>query len=107
MLRRFIKVADYSYDLPESGRSQPSIFNLANYLIDWVMSEHPVTEARDALSPPYIKPLSPNDEKPNPPDDPSGVKLLSNKYNLDQEIEAVVKSIEEGFPTTKIQPSRY
>ncbi len=101
LLRHFIKTADQSLDLPNSGRSQQSIINLANHLIDWTMAEHPIPEARDALSPPYIQPTPKGDPQPNPPDDPSGIKLLSNKYNPDQEIEAVVKSIENWIPDHK------
>jgi ATP-dependent DNA helicase UvrD/PcrA len=101
LLRHFIKSAEQSLDLPNSGRSQQSIINLANYLIDWTMTEHPVPEARDALSPPYIQPTPKDDPQPNPPDVPSGIKLLSNKYNPDQEIEALVKSIENWIPDHK------
>jgi len=101
LLRHFIKTADRSLDLPNSGRSQPSIIKLANHLIDWVMNEHVNLEARDALSPPYIQPTPKGDPQPNPPDDPSGIKLLSTKYNSDQEVEAVVKSIEKWIPEHK------
>lgn len=101
LLRHFIKTADRSLDLPNSGRSQPSIIKLANHLIDWVMNEHVNLEARDALSPPYIQPTPKGDPQPNPPDDPSGIKLLSTKYNSDQEVEAVVKSIEKWIPDHK------
>ncbi len=101
LLKQFRESADQSLDLPNSGRSQQSIINLANYLIDWTMTEHPIPEARDALSPPYIQPTPKGDPQPNPPDDPSGIKLLSNKYNPDQEIEAVVKSIENWIPDHK------
>jgi DNA helicase-2/ATP-dependent DNA helicase PcrA len=101
LLKQFIENADQSIDLPDSGRSQQSIINLANYLIDWTMSEHPVPEARDALSPPYIRPTPPGYSPPNPPDDPSGIRLLGNKYTPDQEIEAVVKSIENWLPDHK------
>ncbi len=101
LLKQFRENANKSIDLPNSGRSQPSIINLANYLIDWTMAEHPVPEARDALSPPYIQPTPKGDPQPNPPDDPSGIKLLSNKYNPDQEIEAVVTSIENWIPDHK------
>src|SRR5574341_2584253 len=100
LLRDFIRNNPH-VDMASSGRCQPSIIRLANYLTDWTMTGHPVPEARDALSPPYIQPTSKGDPQPNPPDDPSGVKLLSNKYNPDQEIEAVVKSIEKWLPDHK------
>ena len=87
--------------MPESGRSQPSIINLANHLIDWTMTEHPVPEARDALSPPYIEPTPENDPQPNPSDDPSGIKLISKKFSPDEEVNEVVKSIEAWLPDHK------
>ena len=87
--------------MPESGRSQPSIINLANHLIDWAMTEHPIPEARDALSPPYIEPTPENDPQPNPSDDPSGIKLISKKFSPDEEVNEVVKSIEAWLPDHK------
>ena len=101
LLKQFIKTADQSLDLPNSGRSQPAIIKLANYLIDWTMTEHPLPEARDSLSPPYIQPTPEGDPQPNPPDDPGGIELISEKYNPEQEIAAVVKSIEEWLPEHK------
>ena len=101
LLRHFIKTADLSLDLPNSGRSQPSIINLANHLIDWVMNEHINLEARDALSPPYIQPAPKGDPQPNPPDDPSGIKIIGKKMNPDQEVEEAVKSIEKWIPNHK------
>src|SRR5688572_10090990 len=98
-LLRFIDEADFKQDLPVSGRSQPSIIALANYLIDWVRAEHPLPEARDALTPPYIQPVDANDPQPNPEDDPAGIRLVGNKYTPDEEVEAVVKSLEKWLPT--------
>ena len=101
LLKQFREAADRSIDLPNSGRSQPSIISLANSLIDWTMTGHPVPEARDALSPPYILPAPEGDPQPNPPDDPGGIRLIVDKYNPDQEIEAVVKSIANWLPEHK------
>ncbi len=100
LLRAFIR-ENKNIPMPESGRSQPSIINLANHLIDWTMTEHPVPEARDALSPPYIEPTPENDPQPNPPDDPSGIKLISKKFTPEEEVNEVVKSIESWFPNHK------
>ncbi len=44
LLRAFIR-DNKNIPMPESGRSQPSIIHLANRLIDWTMTEHPVPEA--------------------------------------------------------------
>ena len=100
LLRAFIR-DNKNIPMPESGRSQPSIINLANHLIDWTMTEHPVPEARDALSPPYIEPTPANDPQPNPSDDPSGIRLISKKFSPDEEVNEVVKSIESWLPDHK------
>jgi ATP-dependent DNA helicase UvrD/PcrA len=102
LLRDFIR-RNPNVDMPESGRCQPSIMNLANYFIDWVRKEHPLADARNALALPYIKPAPKNDPQPNPPDDPGGLKLVSRKMNADQEVEEVVKSIDKWLPDHKDQ----
>ena len=44
--------------MPDSGRSQPSIIELANFLIDWVMTDYPVPEvARILARVAYIEPV--------------------------------------------------
>ncbi len=92
LLRAFIQ-NNPSIDMPESGRSQPSILALANHLIDWVMTSHPISEARTALSVPHIVPVPEDDPQQNPPDDPEGIKFISKRYTPDEELEAVVKSV--------------
>lgn len=95
----FIQVeADQYKELPDSGRCQPSIINLANQLIKWVNGEHPEPAVRDALTVPYIRPTGNDDPQPNPPDNPKGVKLIGKKYSPDEEVEVVVKSIERWLP---------
>src|SRR5512143_2482787 len=66
LLRQFIR-DNPSVDMPESGRSQPAVIELANHLVDWVMSDHPVEAARSALGPPHIQMTPPGDPQPNPP----------------------------------------
>jgi DNA helicase II / ATP-dependent DNA helicase PcrA len=92
LLRAFIQNKP-SIDMPESGRSQPSILALANHLIDWVMTSHPDPNVRTALSVPHIVPVPEDDPQQNPPDDPDGIKFISKRYTPDEEMEAVVKSI--------------
>jgi len=48
-------------ELPNSGRSTQSIMDLANSLVDWTRSHHPVAALRDALTPPLIEPTPPGD----------------------------------------------
>ena len=92
LLRAFIQ-NNPSVDMPESGRSQPSVLAVANHLIDWVMSAHPEPQARTALSVPHIIPVPEGDPQQNPPDDPEAIKFISTKYTPEQELEAVAKSI--------------
>ncbi|MGA2490477.1 MAG: ATP-dependent helicase [Anaerolineales bacterium] len=84
--------------LPNSGRCQQSIINLANQLIKWVNNDHPAVEVRDALTVPLIKPAPEGDPQPNPQDDPDGVRLIGKKYTPEEEVEAVVKSIAKWLP---------
>jgi len=97
-LLNFIARADYQQDLPVSGRSQPSIIALANQLIDWVWSDHPRPECRVALTPPHILPTETNDPQPNPPDNPDGIHLIGMKFTPDEEVRAVVRSLEKWLP---------
>jgi DNA helicase-2/ATP-dependent DNA helicase PcrA len=93
-LRDFIQEeADFPRELPNSGRSSTSIINLANYLIKWTNSEHPVNEVRDALSLPYIRPTPDDDPQPNPEDHPDRIRLFSTDYSPNLEIEVVANSV--------------
>ncbi|NWF63936.1 MAG: ATP-dependent helicase, partial [Chloroflexi bacterium] len=92
LLRAFIQ-NNPSIPMPESGRSQPSIIALANHLIDWVMTAHPIPEARTALSPPHIVSVPEGDPQQNPPDDPAAIRFISKKFTPEEELEAVVKSV--------------
>ncbi|HNJ14334.1 MAG TPA: ATP-dependent helicase, partial [Anaerolineales bacterium] len=92
LLRKFIR-ENPSQDMPESGRSQPSILAVANHLIDWVLNAHPDPNVRTALSLPYIIPVPKNDPQQNPPENPEGIKFISRKYSPEDELEAVAKSV--------------
>ncbi len=86
-------------ELPNSGRSMQSIIDLANYLVEWTRTVHPVRAVREALvAPPYIEPTPPGDPQPNPPDDPAAVKLVATKFTPADELEAVVKSLVRWLP---------
>jgi DNA helicase-2/ATP-dependent DNA helicase PcrA len=85
-------------ELPNSGRSTRSIIDLANGLIDWSRREHPVAAVRDALAPPHIEPVPPGDPQPNPPDDPSQVRLVSQKFSPAGELQAVADSLARWLP---------
>ncbi len=100
-LLEFIRKAEFSQDLPVSGRSQPSIISAANLLIDWVNNEHPVENCKNALTQPYINPTEMDDPQKNPEDNPEGVHFVGNKYSPDEELQNVVKSIKKWLPQNK------
>ena len=80
-------------ELPESGRSQPAIIDLANELIDWVRASHPAEEAQEALTLPHIQPTGPGDPQPNPPPDPGGIRLVDRELTPQQELQFVAESL--------------
>jgi DNA helicase-2/ATP-dependent DNA helicase PcrA len=95
LLKDFIaREADTPQTLPVSGRSQPYIIDLANYLIDWTNASHPAPDCRDALTVPHIQAASTDDPQPNPAPDAGAIRLVSKKYTPEEEIQAVVKSLE-------------
>ncbi|MCP4140538.1 MAG: ATP-dependent helicase [Chloroflexi bacterium] len=99
LLRDFIaNEADFQRELPESGRSQPAVIDLANQLIDWVMEGHPDANARDALFPPYIQPTAPDDPQPNPPLNWVGLHLIKKKFSPEAEMKALVESLTRWVP---------
>jgi DNA helicase-2/ATP-dependent DNA helicase PcrA len=85
-------------DLANSGRSSKSIIHLANELINWTMTEHPVLELRDSLTTPYILPTDPGDPQPNPPDSANSIFIYKTPQNSDTEIRRVVDSIRKWLP---------
>jgi DNA helicase-2/ATP-dependent DNA helicase PcrA len=97
LLREFIG-NNPSVDMPESGRSQQSIIDLANNLIDWVMNEHPVEDARTALAPPYIQPVPPGDPQPNPENDRSAIHFVTKRLTAEEETKAIVDSVGKWLP---------
>jgi len=103
LLREFIQNNNHA-DMPESGRSQPSIIAIANHLIDWTMDAHPDPNVRAALSLPHIVPVPEDDPQQNPPDNPKGIRFISKKYTPDEELEAVVKSIKSYVDSIKDLP---
>lgn len=86
-------------DLANSGRSSRSILHLANELINWSMTEHPVFELRDSLTTPLILPTDPGDPQPNPPDVPNSIYIFKSPMSSDNEIGKVVDSIKKWLPS--------
>jgi DNA helicase-2/ATP-dependent DNA helicase PcrA len=93
-LKKFISnEATYQRELPNSGRSSPSIINLANHLIDWTMEEHPRFEVRNALDLPHIVPAPFGDPQPNPEDTPEKIILVEEGYTPEEELITVANSV--------------
>ena len=99
-LIEFLKEEDVqAHDLPESGRSTLSIIDLANTLVEWTQTDHPLVAARDALKgPPFIEPTAKDDPQPNPPDQPDGIYLVARKFSPQEEIRAVADSLARYLP---------
>jgi len=98
-LRNFLQEPGVaSFKLPDSGRSQPAIIDLANYLVDWAVSEHPAPPARGAFLSQHIKPTPPGDPQPNPPADRRAVRLVARPFAPDAEIKAVADSLARWLP---------
>ncbi len=105
-LRNFMREPDVRcWELPNSGRSQPSVIRLANALIAWTQQAHPITALRDALMPPFIEPSPPGDPQPNPPDAPALVRLVSHAYTPEYEIREVVKSVRQWLARSDAYPN--
>jgi DNA helicase-2/ATP-dependent DNA helicase PcrA len=85
-------------DLANSGRSNLSIINLANDLIEWTTKSHPVAELRDSLTTPLILPTDAGDPQPNPPDVPNAIFIFKSRMSPDIEIKKVVDSIRKWLP---------
>jgi DNA helicase-2/ATP-dependent DNA helicase PcrA len=98
-LRDFMQSCHFPEELPSSGRSTASIILLANFLNEWTSTSHPLTEVRNALQQPYIQPAPPGDPQPNPPDQPSDIYLVNQKYSPQGELEAVAGSVERWLAT--------
>ncbi|MBE7535322.1 MAG: ATP-dependent helicase [Anaerolineales bacterium] len=97
LLRDFVNLNRHE-DMPESGRCQQSIIDIANHLIDWTMNSHPIPEVRDALWTPHIEPTPDGDMQPNPPNTPETIKFISRKYTSEEELTSVVNSIVKWLP---------
>lgn len=99
-LRDFIRARGvHAEELPISGRSTPSIIQLANTLAQWTSASHPTPEVRDALAPePLIQPVPAGDPQPNPPDQPEQIYLYGRSFSPEAEITAIVESLQRWLP---------
>ena len=87
--------------LPHSGRSNQSIMDLANSLIEWTMNSHPVPELRAALDLPLIAPAPPGDPQPNPSDHPHSVYIRDAKTDSQQEKRVVIDNVKKWLQSNQ------
>jgi DNA helicase-2/ATP-dependent DNA helicase PcrA len=98
-LRSFLQEPGVTaHKLPNSGRSQLAIIELANYLVDWTVTEHTAPSARGAFLHQHIEPTPPGDPQPNPPQDQRAVRLIARQFTPDAEIKAVTDSLARWLP---------
>ena len=98
-LREFLREPGVSaMSLPHSGRSNKSILNLANSLINWTKFKHPVSDLQASLDHPLIEPTPEGDPQPNPEDHPYSVYISNRKSSPDEEIRIVVDNIKRWLP---------
>jgi DNA helicase-2/ATP-dependent DNA helicase PcrA len=92
LLISFIENADYNFLLPNSGRSTETIIDLANYLVNWTSSSHPLPEIRNALFPNLIEPTPSGDSQQNPISEQDQVHLYDQPLDPDDEIDLIASS---------------
>ncbi len=102
-LRDFLESADYPRELPNSGRSTPSIIKLANFLINWSQTEHPNPMCRDALTLPLIEAVPANEDGRNPTDAPDQIHLIKREFTPGGEVKAIASSLKKWLPNNPEQ----
>ena len=72
--------------LPESGRCAQPIIDLANYLVQWTVTSHPLERVREmAFEPQEIEPTRPGDAQPNPPADDSHIVVRTGGFETPED----------------------
>jgi DNA helicase-2/ATP-dependent DNA helicase PcrA len=100
-LNQFLEQEDViARPLYQSSRSTQRIIDLANFLIDWTLDEHPHPTVRErAFRRQHIQPVAPDDPQPNPIDTPDQVVHLYNEaLSPEKELSVVVQSLKRWLP---------
>jgi DNA helicase-2/ATP-dependent DNA helicase PcrA len=98
-LQQFLQeFPEQARDLPNSGRSARPIIDLANFLIRWSRTAHPLLPPTLALTPPEIEPTPPDDPQPNPPPGTPAVYVHTVDLSPEKELEMVVRSLQRFLP---------
>ncbi|CAN5823296.1 ATP-dependent helicase [soil metagenome] len=93
-----VHYVDQARDLPNSGRCAQPIIDLANYLIDWSIQQHPHLPKHLALAPPYMQPTPLGDPQPNPAPGNPAVYLFDRAMTPDEESHIAVASLQRWLP---------
>jgi len=99
LLREFLARPDVrTVEMTESGRSARPIIDLANYLVDWTVQNHPLEAARSAFRGQHIQPTAEGDPQPNPPDTECRIYFHARPLTPDAEVRTVVASLAKWVP---------
>jgi len=103
-LQQFIaQYPEQARTLPNSGRSARPIIALANQLIDWSRTAHPILPADLALAAPYIEPTPLGDPQPNPEPGNPAVYFFERSLTPDEELEVIIASLKRWLPNNNTQ----
>ena len=79
-----------SRPLPHSGRSARKIYQAANTILHWTISNHPVEEVRySTFFKQDILPVPPGDSQPNPPDEEAKIEIQVFSHLEEEELPAI------------------
>jgi DNA helicase-2/ATP-dependent DNA helicase PcrA len=99
LLRAYLdQPATHAVDMLESGRSARPIMDVANYLVDWATTRHPLPDVRDAFRQQHILPTPDGDPQPNPPDSECRIHFYPRALSPDAEVKTVVASLARWVP---------
>jgi DNA helicase-2/ATP-dependent DNA helicase PcrA len=84
---------------PTQGAQLSHLIGLANHLVTWNHTEHPMESLRHALSiSPLIEPAPEDDPQPNPPDEDTFIHISLRRFKPADEVSAVADSLERWLP---------
>lgn len=99
-LREFARQADNQIPLTQSGRSGRPIADLANVLVEWVVSEHPIHAVREAFDYRLIEPTLLGDPQPNPLTEQTQIYIhpINQPITPDRELLLTLESLQRWLP---------
>ncbi|MBF8983904.1 ATP-dependent helicase [Lutibacter sp. B2] len=92
--KSFCKEVEHKKVMDMASRSSKDIIDLANYLVDFVIKEHPTPDCREALVDQKVKEVPKGSWGENPKPNSYNISINS-VYSWEQEIEYTIKRIKE------------